>query len=238
MNSQPSCEKFEFIIYLKKTDCHRIFEENTSTMRFLLCTGQPGCGKTTLTRRAVEETIAYCGPGSVKGFYTEEVLGKDGKRIGFDVVTVSGERGVLSRKGGPTAWPKTGAYSVDVETFERIALPTLKVANDSQRAIVIDEIGRMELHSAAFRKAVDALLESPRQDIVVFGAITAPIYGHRVAYCDKVTAQKGVATMRLKKSTRESVSVEYQRKLKTLLRQSATPESAAATGKRKRQRMA
>ena len=138
------------------------------------CTGQPGCGKTTLTRRA-EETIVLRS-WKCDRFYTEEVLGKDGKRIGFDVVTVSGERGVLSRKGGPPACQRL-ARTLLTE-LERIALPTLKVANDSQRAIVIDEIGRMELHSAAFRKAVDALLASP--DIAVFGAITAPIYGHRV----------------------------------------------------------
>ena len=63
----------------------------------------------------------------VNGFYTDEVLGKDGKRIGFDVVTLDEKRGILSRKGGlPASYPKTGKYSVDVEGFERVAIESLK----------------------------------------------------------------------------------------------------------------
>ena len=144
--------------------------------------------------------------------------------------------------GGPAAWPKTGAYSVDVETFERIALPTLVVddSNMGHRAVVIDEIGRMELHSTGFKKAVEALLESPHKNLVVFGAITAPIYGHRVAFCDKVTSYKCVKTVRLKKSTRESVTEDYIAELKQLLVQkhsnhhASGANSMATGGKRKR----
>ncbi len=62
----------------------------------------------------------------VSGFYTDEVLGKDGKRIGFDAVTLDGKRGILSRKEGlPRSFPKTGAYSVDVDAFELVALPSM-----------------------------------------------------------------------------------------------------------------
>ena len=106
-------------------------------------------------------------------FYTDEVL-RGGKRIGFDVVTIpDGRRGVLSRKsreGRYAACPRVGAYSVDVSAFEQLALPTLSPPDDPENTIVvIDEIGRMELKSDAFKNAVEKLLGDPRRR--VFGAI-------------------------------------------------------------------
>ena len=53
-----------------------------------------GVGKTTLVQRACEALVSS-GVG-VEGFYTEEVR-EGGRRVGFDVVTVTGERGHLSR---------------------------------------------------------------------------------------------------------------------------------------------
>ncbi|KAJ1153618.1 hypothetical protein NDU88_006377, partial [Pleurodeles waltl] len=51
-------------------------------------------GKTTLVQKTVESLKSSAIP--VVGFYTEEVR-QSGKRIGFDVVTLSGRRGTLSR---------------------------------------------------------------------------------------------------------------------------------------------
>lgn len=53
-----------------------------------------GVGKTTLVQK-VCEVLVSSGVG-VEGFYTEEVR-EGGRRVGFDVVTVTGERGHLSR---------------------------------------------------------------------------------------------------------------------------------------------
>ena len=53
-----------------------------------------GVGKTTLVQKALEALVSS-GVG-VEGFYTEEVR-EGGRRVGFDVVTVTGERGHLSR---------------------------------------------------------------------------------------------------------------------------------------------
>lgn len=54
----------------------------------------PGVGKTTLVQKVCEALVSS-GVG-VEGFYTEEVR-EAGRRVGFDVVTVTGERGHLSR---------------------------------------------------------------------------------------------------------------------------------------------
>lgn len=56
----------------------------------------PGVGKTTLIQKASEVLQSSGMP--VDGFYTQEVR-QGGRRIGFDVVTLSGARGPLSRVG-------------------------------------------------------------------------------------------------------------------------------------------
>lgn len=55
-----------------------------------------GVGKTTLIQKASEVLKSSGVP--VDGFYTQEVR-QGGRRIGFDVVTLSGLRGPLSRVG-------------------------------------------------------------------------------------------------------------------------------------------
>ena len=183
--------------------------------RWVLVTGQPGCGKTTLVKNILAAGESM---GTVKfsGFYTDEVLRGD-KRIGFDVVTIpEGRRGVLSRKsreGQFATCPRVGAYSVDVSTFEQLALPTLCPDDPENTIVVIDEIGRMELKSDAFKNAIEVLLRDPHRR--VFGAITAPIYGHRVPFCDSITDKTDlVETHRIKKSNRDEVARVLLEKLR------------------------
>ena len=184
------------------------FASHTST-DWVLVTGQPGCGKTTAVKTLVDELRAS--GASVRGFYTDEVL-SGGQRVGFDIVTVpDGLRGPLARKGA--AGPKVGQYGVDVEGFERLALPTLEVDDDDDdnaTIYVLDEIGRMELKSDVFAGRVQELLA---RGVRLVGAITAPIYGHRVAFCDRVSATRGVAVHKLTKSTRDGVTAELRESL-------------------------
>ncbi|XP_021122068.1 cancer-related nucleoside-triphosphatase isoform X6 [Heterocephalus glaber] len=95
--------------------------------RHVFLTGSPGVGKTTLIQKASELLQSSGLP--VDGFYTEEVR-QGGRRTGFDVVTLSGARGPLSRVGSEPQPGKrdcrVGQYVVDLTSFEQLALPVLK----------------------------------------------------------------------------------------------------------------
>lgn len=180
--------------------------------RWVLVTGQPNSGKTFLVKKITEALLKHS--VSISGFYTDEVL-HAGKRIGFDVVTIpGGRRGVLARKskqGKYAKFPRVGAYSVDVDSFENLALPALEPA-DPSTILVVDEIGRMELKSTRFKDTIDRILNDPQRR--VFGAITAPIYGHRVPFCDSITERTNdVETHRIKKSNRDQVREMLLRKV-------------------------
>ncbi|ALC43793.1 CG10581, partial [Drosophila busckii] len=112
-----------------------------------------GIGKTTLVRKVCDKLGEQTKP---KGFYTEEVR-VNGQRIGFDVVSFGGTRGILAREQTTdnVRRPKVGKYSVYVQDFEQLALPLLK----SAPLLVIDEIGKMELLSQRFEAAVNELLQ-------------------------------------------------------------------------------
>jgi nucleoside-triphosphatase len=52
--------------------------------------------------------------------------------------------------------PRVGRYGVDLQAFERVALPTLSRTEQGE-LVLIDELGKMELASDAFRRSVSEL---------------------------------------------------------------------------------
>jgi len=126
----------------------------------ILLTGRPGVGKTTVVR-----TVVNALRGPAEGFYTDEIR-EGGKRQGFLIHTPSGESGILAhvRNKGPF---RVGRYGVDVDLFDRVVASTLEMALDHDPAIIIDEIGKMELFSQRFRHVVERILESERKVLAV-----------------------------------------------------------------------
>ncbi len=116
--------------------------------RILLLTGRPGSGKTTL----IAEVAAALGRRA-GGFYTRE-LRAGGRRVGFEVVTLDGRRGRLAHVDiqGPH---RVGKYGVDLESFEATGVEALQRAVRDSDLVVVDEIGKMELLSDRFRRAVE-----------------------------------------------------------------------------------
>uniref|UniRef100_A0A8C5RND5 Nucleoside-triphosphatase, cancer-related n=1 Tax=Laticauda laticaudata TaxID=8630 RepID=A0A8C5RND5_LATLA len=136
-----------------------------------------GIGKTTLIRKAAE--ILKSSGFPIDGFYTEEVRER-GQRTGFDVVTLNGRRGILSRVGSSHSAARheyrVGQYVVDLASFEQLALPLLRNTDfDSssvKKVCIIDEVGKMELFSQTFIQAVQQILNG--SGTVILGTIPVP----------------------------------------------------------------
>ncbi len=117
----------------------------------LLLTGRPGVGKTTVIKR-VAQTLG----GQAGGFYTEEIRDDDERRVGFRLVTLAGDEVVMAHvdlrgQGRPTV----SRYGVDVDAIERVGVAALQEAATSNGVMIVDEIGKMELFSEAFKEAVE-----------------------------------------------------------------------------------
>ena len=129
----------------------------------VLLTGRPGCGKTTLIKRVVNELAL---PAS--GFYTEEIR-KRGRRVGFKIITLDGEEAVLAHVDFNTK-QRVGKYGLDLHALESIGTEAICIAMRARQLLVIDEIGPMEIRSRIFCDVVDEALESGKP---ILGTITA-----------------------------------------------------------------
>jgi nucleoside-triphosphatase len=159
----------------------------------ILVEGRPGSGKTTVATRVaallVERGI------DVAGFVTHEVRER-GRRVGFDVETIGGERATLAHVtlAGP---PRVGRYGVDLAAFERVGVPALAKPRP-QGVVVVDEIGKMELASQRFREAVLRLLDGP-------AAVVATVHVFRDPFTDELKRRPDVERIRLTRETREAL---------------------------------
>ncbi|XP_020642463.3 cancer-related nucleoside-triphosphatase [Pogona vitticeps] len=175
--------------------------------KHVFLTGPPGIGKTTLIQKTTEVLKSSGIP--IDGFYTEEVRER-GRRIGFDVVTLGGRRGILSRVGsGPSAGRheyRVGQYVVDLVSFEQLALPLLRNADPGSSAVkkvcVIDEIGKMELFSQSFIQVVSQILSG--SGVVMLGTIPVP-KGKPLGLVEEIRNRKEVKVFNITKENRDSI---------------------------------
>ncbi|KAM9383136.1 cancer-related nucleoside-triphosphatase [Phaethornis superciliosus] len=175
--------------------------------KHVFLTGPPGVGKTTLIQK-VTQALKISGVPT-DGFYTEEVR-EGGRRTGFDVVTLSGKRGPLSRVRSDSSTSRheyrVGQYVVDLASFEQLVLPMLRNVNhgsDAEKKIfVIDEIGKMELFSQAFVQAVRQTLTA--SGTVVLGTIPVP-KGRPLDLVEEIRSRKDVKVFNVSKENRNSI---------------------------------
>ena len=180
----------------------------------MFLTGQPGVGKTTLILKAIDalKTSPPTKPPAIGGFITTERRDGRGERCGFDVVTVGTDppaTGTLATKATAGSRPGKGVpavgnYIVDVPDFERIALDVLTNTAVRPSITVIDEVGKMELHSADFLPAVHAVMAD--ETTTVLGTIPMPRYGRAVPAVEAVRHDPSVAVVHLKKDNRDAAA--------------------------------
>lgn len=130
--------------------------ENAPSPTCVLLEGPPGVGKTTVAQRLIDR----CRESNVDvhGFTTREQR-SNGQREGFEVVPAGGGAATVLAHVDLPGPPRVGRYGVDLPAFESIVLPLLLPPPD-RGVVVIDELGRMELSSATFCRAVEDLFEA------------------------------------------------------------------------------
>ena len=148
--------------------------------RTFLLTGRPGVGKTTIIRTVAARLDRRAG-----GFYTQEIR-VQGRRTGFRLVTLDGTTGTLA--GVNVSSPcRVGRYGVHLRDLEQVGVQAIwrAVNEPAVTVVVIDEIGKMELFSPAFREAVLAALDSSK-------AVVATIMAGPHPWADAVKARPDV----------------------------------------------
>jgi nucleoside-triphosphatase len=159
----------------------------------MLLEGRPGIGKTTVARRLLQLLQEAGVP--VGGFTTGE-LRTGGRREGFVVEAVSGAREVLAHVDLPGP-PRVSRYGVDLAAFERVALPALREPGPGG-VVVVDELGKMELASAAFRTAVVELLG---RDV----AVVATVHQARDRFTDALKRRPDIRVVGVTEATRDAL---------------------------------
>jgi nucleoside-triphosphatase len=167
----------------------------------VLLEGRPAVGKTTVARRLAALLDDAGVP--LAGFVTGE-LREGRRRVGFAIETFDGASAVLAHVDLPGP-PRVGKYGVDLPAFERLALPALASMPDRGVAL-IDELGKMELASEAFRAAVSGLFEQPVQ-------LVATVHVARHPFTDALKRRSDVEVVRVTAANRDELPARLAARL-------------------------
>lgn len=165
----------------------------------ILITGRPGVGKTTLIKK-LSRLLQNAG-----GFYTEEIR-ESGKRIGFKIVTLDGEEGILARTDLPFPY-RVGKYYVNLKDLEEIGVRSLEGALREKNLIIVDEIGKMELLSSKFREVVEKIFDSEKDVVATIKKSSDP-------FVEKIKNRNDVVIFELNEKNRNSLLNEILSVLK------------------------
>jgi nucleoside-triphosphatase len=157
----------------------------------ILLTGRPGCGKTTLIQRVVNELSVPAG-----GFYTHEIR-QHGRRIGFKLITLDGKEAVLADVSLKTS-ARLGKYGLDLAKLETVGVAAIHKAVRARWLVIIDEIGPMEIRSALFRDAVSEALD---RGVPILGTVVA----RSLPFTDAIKARSDVTVIEVKMNNRQAL---------------------------------
>ena len=162
--------------------------------RACLLSGSPGTGKTTIIKQAISNWEGRAG-----GFYTEEIRA-GGVRQGFMIVTLDGRSAALAGMSVKSPY-RISKYGVDVEALDRVGVSAIREATRECDLVVVDEIGKMELFSPAFREAVLEAINSGKR---VLGTIMLSSH----PWADEINRHPDVAVVPLTSENRNQVLIQ------------------------------
>ncbi len=117
----------------------------------IFLTGAPSSGKTTVIKKIIKNLQM-----PANGFYTEEERVGE-KRVGFLMRSLDGKEGYLAHQDIESDF-HIRRYGVSIENIEAIAASSIQPV--AGNIIILDEIGKMECFSEAFKKAALRALDS------------------------------------------------------------------------------
>ena len=133
----------------------------------LIVTGRPGIGKTTVIERVAASLGTRAG-----GFLTREVR-RERRRTGFTIESLAGERRLLAVRDS-AGGPRVGPYRVIVSNLDAVGTQAVERALATKEVVIVDEIGKMELISEAFRDIILQALDSARTVVATLGVSKDP----------------------------------------------------------------
>jgi nucleoside-triphosphatase len=162
-----------------------------------LLTGKPGVGKTSIIKEALKSFGDKAG-----GFYTQEMRDK-GKRTGFEIITLKGDRALLAHMKINSPF-KVSKYSVDIDSLNRVGVEAVQKAKIECEIVVIDEIGKMELYSHVFKEAVLQTFDSGKK---ILGTIMLSSH----PWADSIKKRSDVNTLTVTNANQTEVLKEVLR---------------------------
>ena len=162
--------------------------------RNILLTGRPGVGKTTAIRKIVDGLPET----TTRGFLSYEIRER-GRRVGFQIETLSGKKGTLAHVDLNTGF-RVSKYHVSVEDIDTIIIPEIEDARKSNSLIIIDEIAKMELFSKLFAPEVRRCLDT--------GRVVGTIQQRTGSFLDEVKQRPDVQVLELTINNRDDIPVQ------------------------------
>ena len=167
----------------------------------LIVTGRPGIGKTTV----IEQVAAALGTRA-GGFLTREVR-RAQRRSGFLIESLDGQRRLLATRDRAGA-PRVGPYRVIVSNLDAVGTHAVERALDMKEIVVVDEIGKMELISEAFRDIMLRALDSDKTVVATLGVSKDP-------FSEAVRCRPDISLLEVSRDNREVMASRIIRLIET-----------------------
>ena len=151
----------------------------------------PSSGKTTLLMEIIKELKLNAG-----GFYTSEIREK-GIRKGFKIITLDGEEGILAHVNVKSPY-QVSKYKVNIEDLGKLGVKSILDTLNQNKVIIIDEVGKAEMYSEKFKKAVSTALDSKNKVLGVIKLTTDPL-------TNKIRKRKDTKIFHLTRENREGI---------------------------------